>query len=78
MVEIRWSLRWLGQALTIKLKELGVERGSDGFVVRIMLKNDMSNQTHRNKEWNIHMPPSMGEPVPPRQLPVSLDQMSTR
>ena len=50
MVEIRWSLRWLGQVLTIKLKELGVERGSDGFVVRIMLKNDMSNQTHRNKE----------------------------
>ena len=75
---MRWGLRLPGQVLTIKLKELGVERGSDGFVFGIMLKDNMSNETYRNKERNIHMPRGMGEQEPPRQLSVSLDQMSTR
>ena len=50
MDEMRLHLRLLGQVLTIKLKELGVERRSDGFVFGIVLKDDLSDVTSRNKE----------------------------
>lgn len=36
--------------LTIKLKELGVKRRCDGFIVGIMLRDiTISNQAHRNQ-----------------------------
>lgn len=41
---MKWGLHLQKQVLTIKLKELGVERGGDGFVVGIMLMDNMSNK----------------------------------